>query len=74
MKQVEYKILEFRSALHSPLTGSPETSGEEWEEEMNKFGKEGWELISVISPPFAILGMATFVRFIFSRRRFLATE
>jgi hypothetical protein len=64
MRQFEYKVLHFSCALHAVLTGHTEGN---WEKELNDLGSEGWEVISAISPPMAILGMATFVRFILKR-------
>jgi hypothetical protein len=67
MQQFEYKILDFRGALHSFLTGIPEEQSDDWEREINDLGKDGWQLVSIISPPLAVLGMSTFIRLIFMR-------
>jgi hypothetical protein len=67
MPKYEYFIKDFHGSLMSPLTGHPEESIEEWEDELNEYAKKGWRLIAVISPPLSMLGAATLIRLFFER-------
>ncbi len=48
MTQLEYKVVPIKTRIHSgTMSGSGKPVKDEVEDELNTFGRKGWELVNV---------------------------